>query len=62
MTNSEDETLLVFISVLSPHRGPVSAVKWFSHCSFCIPRARNCRHVRKKPILLEVQDLNACEI
>lgn len=32
MANFEDETLLLFLSVLSPHRGPVSALKWFTHC------------------------------
>lgn len=33
MGDFEDETLLVFLSVLSPHRGPVSALKWFTYCS-----------------------------
>lgn len=31
MADFEDETLLVFLSVLSPHRGPVSALKWFTY-------------------------------
>lgn len=48
MTNFEDETFLVFISVLSPHRGPVSAVKWFTYCSLLHSQSQELQACQKE--------------
>lgn len=56
MANFEDETLLVFLSVLSPHRGPVSALKWFTYC--CLLHSQS-QELQASDLL---EDLNTCKI